>query len=227
MCSQQHALHDLKRRAQASTGTYASDVQDDLSVLSMCDRLTRGLCSVQELVAKEAARFQSYSHLWTRDVESSLAVCRQLHTIFRDTHDFPGYMCIKTQKSSCVLSVSRHLHVPRVFNPLLTVFQEVAKVGPLEGPGGAEGALLAACEAEIQRYKALQEELLVGNNTQLSVCAVNIDCLPPRRCPAQCSVGGCASTPACLSRPWQISAAAGQPPFPHTCSTGLHRQWSS
>ncbi len=39
--------------------------------------------------------------------------------------------------------------------------QEVGKAPPLGGPGGAEGPLLAACEAQIQRYKALQEEILV------------------------------------------------------------------
>lgn len=46
----------------------------------------------------------------------------------------------------------------------------MARVPPLEGPGGAEGALLAACEAEIQRYKLLQEEILVCIAACVCVC---------------------------------------------------------
>lgn len=53
-------------------------------------------------------------------------------------------------------------------NIALSAVQEVASAAPLEGPGGEQGALLAACEAEIQRYKALQEHILVQTTDSAS-----------------------------------------------------------
>lgn len=44
-------------------------------MLCVCDQLTRRLCGIKALVAQEAARFEAYAHLWTRDLESALQVC--------------------------------------------------------------------------------------------------------------------------------------------------------